>query len=158
MPSETAGLSHRNRLGSAVTPAYHKLLRSCHLHQVHLFCQSRPSDWASTKLRFLAALVKHSDTVRIKGSCNLLTTKPAEPFQRGCPARLSHTLRRLLTESQTIVHLTFPSALPQSLYRSNKHRYSRDRRSRYSTSRVNHLRPHEPPASTCSWLEWMSIR
>jgi hypothetical protein len=63
-------------------------------------------------------LYSDSDTVRIKGSCNRLTTRPAEPFQRGCPALLSHTLRCLLTESQTIVHLTFLSTLPRSLYRS----------------------------------------
>jgi hypothetical protein len=83
-------LSHRNRLNSAVTSAYHKLLRSCHLHQVHFFYQSPPSDRASTTLRFLAALVQHSDTVRIKGSCNLLTTSPAEPFQEAVQ-RGSHT-------------------------------------------------------------------
>lgn len=79
-----------------------------------------------------------------------LNYKPCRTLSGGCPARLSHTLRCLLTESQTFVHLTFLSMLPHSLYRSNKHRYSRDRRSRCPTSRVNHLRPHEPAASTCN--------
>jgi hypothetical protein len=83
-------LSHRNRPNSAVTSAYHKLLCSYHLHQVHFFYQSPPSDRALTTLRFLAALVQHSDTVRIKGSCNLLTTSPAEPFQEAVQ-RGSHT-------------------------------------------------------------------
>jgi len=125
-PSETAGLSHRCRPDSAVTPAYHKLLRSCHLHQVYFFSQSQPLDRASTTLRFLAAYVQHSDTVRTKGSMQSLDYQSCRTLSaRMSSAILTHaTLSSARKPSHCPPYIPFSVASkPVSQY---KHRCSRD--------------------------------
>lgn len=156
-PSETTGLPHRSRPDSAITLAYHKLLRSCHLHQVQFFHQSQPSDRVSTTLRFLLALEQRFGY----GTHQRLMQSPDYQTCRTLSARMSSAALTYATLSSDRKPNHCPPYLsisvtstPVSQY---KHRYSRDHRSRYPTSRVSHLRPHEPLASTCSWLEWMSI-
>jgi len=101
--------------------SHRRIISSCALVICTKYTSSaKASRWIGRQQHCGSSQLMYSTRIQYapKAPCNPLTTKAAEPFQRGCPARFSHTLRCLLPESQAIVHLTFPSALPRSLYRS----------------------------------------